>query len=228
VMSSVGGIIGAALQIRSRTSVLAVVLFLPPITSTIESQFPLPQAIREVKTQIVIYADKETVWNHIKQVAPIKTEEHADSFFHFIGFPKPIEATLSEEGLGGIRHATFEGDVLFTETITQWEPQKLLSFTIDADTELIPPTTLDEHVIIGGEYFDTLEGTYEIEEPSDNLTILYLSSKHRLSTHFNFYAGFWTDAVMRNIQVYILKIIKRRCENLRVARLCNVRAMSSS
>jgi hypothetical protein len=42
--------------------------------------------------------------------------------------------------------------------------------------------------------------------------ILHLASTHRLSTRFNVYAGLWTDLIMRNVQEYILEILKRRCE----------------
>jgi hypothetical protein len=41
---------------------------------------------------------------------------------------------------------------------------------------------------------------------------LRLQSTHRLSTHFNLYSGLWTDLVLRNVQEYILEILKRRCE----------------
>jgi hypothetical protein len=115
-------------------------------------------------------------------------------------------------GVGAVRHATFERGVLFVETITKWEPEKDLAFTIKADTAHIPPTTLDQHVTIGGPYFDVLEGEYRIEPSGPGKVILHLSSQHRLSTRFNSYAGFWTDFIMRDTQEYILEIIKRRCE----------------
>jgi len=101
---------------------------------------------------------------------------------------------------------------LFVETIDRWEPERELSFAIKADAKSIPPTTLDEHVTVGGPYFDMLEGTYRIERISDQQVVLHLSSKHRLSTRFNFYAGRWTDYIMRDIQENILGVIKRRCE----------------
>ncbi|MBM4255466.1 MAG: hypothetical protein FJ147_06155 [Deltaproteobacteria bacterium] len=134
------------------------------------------------------------------------------SFVHMIGFPRPVEATLSHPGVGGIRHATFAGGVLFIETITHWEPEKELVFSIKADTASIPPTTLDPHVTIGGEYFDVLEGRYWIEPIKEQRVILHLESTHRVSTRFNFYSSWWTDFIMRDIQNNILKIIRTRCE----------------
>jgi hypothetical protein len=40
----------------------------------------------------------------------------------------------------------------------------------------------------------------------------FLSSRHQLSTHFNAYAGIWTDAVMRDLQDDILAIVRDRSE----------------
>lgn len=57
-----------------------------------------------------------------------------------------------------------------------------------------------------------LRSNYRIEQVSENQVILHLSSRHRLSTRFNFYAGLWTDFIMRDIQGNILRIIKNRSE----------------
>jgi len=129
-----------------------------------------------------------------------------------MGFPRPVSATLSRPGVGGVRLARFERGLVFTETVTEWEPNRRLSFTIDPNTESIPATTLDQHVTIGGEHFDVLDGTYRIEPVGANEVILHLSSTHRLSTRFNFYAQFWSDLVMRQIQDNILEVIRHRAE----------------
>jgi len=217
-MASLGGFLAKYLFRKSKDTkqnviLLGFILLLPYGTSAIESRFPLPQTFRKVDTQIQINADSKTVWNNIKKVSEIQNHEQGFSFFHLIGFPNPIEATLSNEGIGGIRKASFEGGIIFTETITHWQPEKYLRFTIQANPEDIALTTLDEHVTVGGPYFDTLEGSYRMENLGNNQILLHLSSRHRLSTRFNFYSHFWTDWIMRDIQNYILRIIKRRCEN---------------
>jgi hypothetical protein len=217
VMSSFGGLI-TGLSVRAmgieQNGYSLVVFFvaLPFIFASIEHKFGLPDSIRTVETQITINASPQTVWANIERVREIKPSEQRFSMFHLLGFPRPVEATLSHEGIGGVRHATFEGGVLFVETIDKWDPEKELSFAIKADTKSIPATTLDEHVTVGGPYFDMLEGTYRIERLSDKQVVLHLSSKHRLSTRFNFYAGWWTDFIMRDIQENILGVIERRCE----------------
>ena len=112
-----------------------------------------------------------------------------------------------------MRHASFAGGLLFLETVTTWVPNNTLAFTIKADTAQIPPTTLDEHVTIGGRYFDVLRGEYRIEPIANGDIRLRLSSEERLSTDLNPYVAFWSDAVMRSIQQNILQVVEHRCES---------------
>ena len=218
IMGSLGGICSKlVMKSRHRMQIFTGFLLLPILTSAVESRMDLPNEIHTVHTEIVINAPQDEVWKNIIRVPAIQPHEHHFSFFHLIGFPKPIEATLSHEGVGGVRHATFEGGVLFVETITKWEEKTNIVFSIKADTETIPATTLDQHVTIGGEYFDMLEGEYRLEPIDDTRIRLHLYSKQRLSTRFNAYTALWTESIMRDIQDYILKVIKRRCETAPLA-----------
>lgn len=197
---------------RLQSGALAALLLLPFVASPLEKRLGLPHTERVVDTRIRIRADAETVWRNIERVPMILPGEQTPSLAHRIGFPKPLEATLSHEGVGGVRHASFERGVVFVETVTEWERLRRLSFTIESDPESIPQKALDEHVTVGGPFFDVLTGTYEIEPAGPGEVVLHLSSTHRLSTTFNPYARLWTDWIMRDVQENILNVIKRRCE----------------
>jgi hypothetical protein len=177
----------------------------------VESQLPLPRQLREVASSIEIDAQPADVWPHIARVEAIK--QHPQSFFFLVGFPRPIEATLSHEGVGGVRHASFERGLVFVETITHWDPLRELRFAIAPDPDNIPLTTLDAHVMVGGRYFDVLDGQYRIEPLGADRVRLRLSSRHRISTRFNFYASLWSDYLMSEIQENILIVLKQRCED---------------
>ena len=192
---------------QSRLSAFAVPLAL----LMIEAHIPNPQEIRTVQTEILIHAPANVVWNNIKSVRRIEQEELPRTWVQGIGFPSPIAATLSHEGVGGVRAASFSGGLVFTETVNKWEPEDDLRFSIHSNTDSIPRSTLDEHVTIGGAFFDVLDGEYQLEQRPDGV-LLHLKSRERLSTHFNPYAGQWTDAVMRAIQEQILAVIRRRCK----------------
>ena len=42
--------------------------------------------------------------------------------------------------------------------------------------------------------------------------IRHLSSTHRLTTRFNWYAGFWTEPIMSELQRVILEVVKARSQ----------------
>src|SRR5262249_22762728 len=146
----------------------------------------------------------------VVEVPTIRRDELRPALFTRLGFPRPINATLDRHGVGGRRYARFDRGVLFIETITDWDEQRRLRFTIDPQTDSIPPSTLDRHVTIGGPYFDVLTGTYTLEPRPEGGVLLHLASELRVSTHFNPYAEPWVDAIMRSIQRDILEVLKAR------------------
>jgi hypothetical protein len=213
--ASIGGVIGGLLtrhRNRLSNSTTAYVALLPFLLAPIETHLTAPTQTRTVESEIRIHASPAVVWRNIERVPAISPAELRPTWAQRIGFPRPVEATLSYEGVGGVRHASFEHGLLFIETVTDWQPEQRLAFSIKADTAAIPPTTLDEHVTIGGRYFDVLNGEYRIERLSDGDTLLLLTSHQRLSTTFNGYAGLWSDAIMQNLQTSILQVIQHRAE----------------
>ncbi|OON65287.1 hypothetical protein [Hymenobacter sp. CRA2] len=198
-------------------AVVTALAVLPLLAAVAETRVAAPDSQRRVENVVDITAPPAVVWQHIIRVPPIRATDLGRSFVDRIGFPRPVEATLTHEGVGGVRHATFERGVEFIETVDEWQPQRRLSFSIKPNTATIPPTTFDEHVTVGGRFFDVLRGTYELQPLPGGRTRLLLYSQQRLSTRLNPYAGLWTDYVMSEIQRRILHVVKRRCETATVA-----------
>jgi hypothetical protein len=216
LFGSAGGLTAGAVVRVSQPEVgaisIAIVALLPFLVGPAEHRFPVTPDVRTIESDVIINSSLHVIWKNIERVRAINPADLPVSWNRRIGFPRPIEATLSHEGLGGVRHATFAGNVLFVETIDEWDSVHRLGFSIRADTKSIPPTTLDEHVTVGGPYFDVLRGEYVLEPVNDGATRLRLISTHRVSTDFNWYAHLWTDAVMRDVQRSILYVVKNRCE----------------
>jgi hypothetical protein len=218
IASSLGGLAAGLIvrytrSRRAKGATLVCVMGFPLLLGPFEPNFLSERESRRVENVIEIQAPSTTVWRNIERVPRIATSELQPSWSHSIGFPDPVEATLSAEGLGGIRHATFERGVLFIETIDVWDPERRLGFSIRAQTDQIPKTTLDEHVTVGGKFFDVLHGEYRLEPLPNGRTRLHLTSQSRVSTDFNWYAHLWTDAVMSDLQRRILFVVKNRSEN---------------
>jgi hypothetical protein len=211
--ASLGGVVGAS-QAAHRTGVRTALLFAPFLLAPVEKRIvPAPVRLARTVTETIINAPPATVWPLIASVDSIRDDELRPALFTSLGFPRPVSATLSREGVGGIRRARFERGLVFTETVIDWAPARRLRFTISANSAEVPASTLDEHVRIGGPYFDVLTGTYELY-PLDGgrATRLVLWSEHRTSTRFNLYAGWWVDRIMSSIQNTILAVHKSRAE----------------
>jgi hypothetical protein len=210
IFSSLGGVLGAAGPRSSAGAVGAILL--PFLTAPLEHRVPAQISVHRVHTSVTIAAPPVTVWNEIVEVPTIQPAEQHPALFTRLGFPRPVSATLSRPGVGGVRRARFEWGVLFLEQVTDWVPERMLRFSIAAQTDSIPPTTLDRHVTIGGPYFDVLAGRYDIRPLAGGGVVLDLTSELRVSTHFNVYASPWADAIMRSIQRNILQVIRTRAE----------------
>ena len=216
VNASIGGVVAMVVtrrQAARNAGVTAAVLVFPLLFGAVERGIPVVVQYRVVANSIDIQAAPGTVWREIVSVREIQPDEiPGKPLFLRMGFPRPLSAEIDRDAVGGARKARFAGGVLFLETVTDFAQDSLLSFSIRAQTDSIPPGTLDEHVTIGGPYFDVLRGTYRIERLGADSVRLHLESRLRVSTHFNWYAGLWADAVMGSIQRNILEVERARAE----------------
>jgi len=219
LMSSLGGIVAGLHQRGARPSAIddsnarfGVVLALPFLLAPFEKRVAPATELRIVETSVRIAADADTVFRNLSVVPRIENNERRRGFFQRIGIPQPLEATLSYQGVGAIRDARFVEGIRFRETVTRFEPGRRLAFDIAVDPASIAPRTLDEHVRVGGPYFDAQYGEFEIQPRADGTVLLRLRSRHRVATRFNFYARLWTDAIMQDLQTGICDVIKQRSE----------------
>ncbi len=215
-MGMLGGlVVGLVATIRRKRSsppaLVASCLVLPFALGPIEARVAPRDDVRVVTTVVDVDAPPAIVWRDVVRVPPIRDEEQAVGLFQRVGIPRPIEAALFGEGVGAMREARFAGGIRFHERVDEWEPGRALGFTIAAEAGSISDTVLDAHVRVGGPHFDVTYGRFTLE-PRGRGTRLHLESRHHLRTHLNFYAHLWTDAVMRDIQSNICRVIRRRAE----------------
>jgi hypothetical protein len=212
IFGGIGGLVGRRMK-RSKHSKesLLVIMALPFAVGAVENRVATPTLIHEVRSEILVHAPASKIWDEVKSVRTISKNEMPSSWVHHMGFPRPLDAVIDREEVGGVRLARFEGDLVFNEKVSVWKPNEELAFGIDIDPDSVPPTTLDKHVTIGGPYFDVLNGSYVLV-PKGTDTLVILKSHFRLSTHFNPYAAFWSTLVMDRIQNDILGVVKSRAE----------------
>lgn len=212
--ASAGGFIGAHFKLKKKdnTVYISVLTLLPFLISPIEHLIGTIPGTYKAYTFIDIHAPAEKIWDNVTRVKEIPLEQDKGLLTRSLGFPRPVKAELNYLGVGAYRKAIFTNGLVFHETVTEYSHQKKMVFTIKANPHEIPSTTLDEHVVIGGEYFDVLNGTYELEKLNEKTYRLHLYSHFKLTTTFNFYASWWAKWIMKDIQQNILQVEKKRAE----------------
>jgi hypothetical protein len=214
LLGTLGAFVFRLIKLRSKGpgTKLYVSLLIPLIILGIETNFQASDHIHTVSTTIDISANKSKIWENVKNVKDIKADEIETHFVHLIGVPKPLNGQLDKEEIGGIRHITWEKGIKFEERITSWQDEIGFSYDIDVDPNSIPPKTLDEHVMIGGRYFDVLKGSYKIDQLGDIKSKVTLTCTYRVTTNLNLYSKLWADFILNDFNEMILEVIKKRSE----------------
>jgi len=214
IAASIGGLIGGYFKLKKPNNKLniSILVLLPFLISPIENLIETIPGTYKAYTYIDIEAPAEKIWDNVTRVSEISEKEDKGYLSNFLGFPRPVKAELDFEGVGAYREAIFTNGLIFRETVTEYVDNKKMVFSIKANTYEIPSTTLDEHILIGGDYFDVLNGTYELEKLDNGKHRLHLYSHFKMNTTFNFYAGWWGKWIMKDIQNNILKVEKERSE----------------
>jgi hypothetical protein len=212
--ASLGGLTAGYFKLKDKPQKLHVslIVLLPLMLSPLEKMLGTIPGTYRAYTSIDIHSSREEIWRNVTRVPTIAPEQDKGWLTQFLGFPRPIRAELNYEGVGASREAVFEKGLVFHEAVTAYTHQQQMRFSIKAYPHEIPAATMDEHVVIGGDYFDVLDGTYELEQLAENQYRLHLYSHFTLKTSFNFYASFWAGWIMRDIQNNILQVVKVRAE----------------
>jgi hypothetical protein len=212
--STIGGLTARRHRLKgskNKTYVFITVL-LPLFAAPIEHLVHAIPGTYTANTSIIIEAPADSIWNNLTRVRYIPEANFKGSLTSLMGFPRPIKAELNYEGVGATRAAIFDKGLVFQEKVLEYEPKKRMVFSIHANPYDIPSTTMDEHIVVGGDYFDVLTGTYELEPLDQGKYCLHLYSRFVLKTDFNFYASWWGRWIMQDIQNNILHVIRDRAE----------------
>jgi hypothetical protein len=214
IAASIGGLIGGYFKMKKQSTnvYISVLALLPLLMAPVEAMVGTIPGTYEAYTFIDINAPADKIWSNVTRVKEIKEEQDKGWLTRTLGFPRPVKAELNFEGVGAYREAIFTNGLVFHETVSEYIDQKKMVFSIKAYPHEIPSTAMDEHVVIGGNYFDVLNGTYELEKLNETTHRLHLYSHFKLTTTFNFYASWWAKWIMKDIQNNILQVEKQRAE----------------
>jgi hypothetical protein len=192
------------------TMKISFVLFIPLVVGMLEGDRALTPQEFNISESRIISASSKDVWHQLTNINDISSNECKASFSNLMGFPKHLKTVLDTVSVGGKRKAIYENGLYFDETISKLEPEKLLVLDIKTDPNKIPPTVMDEHIVIGGKHVDIFQDIYSIEKLSETSCRLTLSSRFYINTPFNWYASIWAKYLMADILKSEINLINKR------------------
>lgn len=205
------GVLAKKLAYRALGKKLSIIVLLPYALLMAEQGMPTPVAIRTVDRSIFITASPEAIWQHINYPTNIQPSELAQGIAYRIGVPYPIEARTLEPRKGGMRELKWQRGVTFKEEITAWEPNRYIQWNYLFAADSFPPGSLDDHIKIGGHYFNLIDTSYRLT-PLDGGTRLDVHVTYKVSTNFNWYSAKWADYLLGDSAEAILQFYKHRSE----------------
>lgn len=168
------------------------------------------QRIGTVERSIVVEASPQQIWQQLHNARDIRPEEVGHAWMYRIGVPLPMAGVTQHTPTGYVRHITMGKSIHFEQVATEWQENRFVRWTYRFHKDSFPPRALDDHVTIGGHYFDLLDTTYALQPIDPETTRLNITMRYRVSTQFNWYADGVARLLMGNFEEVILDFYSRR------------------
>jgi uncharacterized protein YndB with AHSA1/START domain len=220
LFSVLGGLGGLAMGLVCRLThwpkpTLYALAALPLTLGFAGDLLPTPQEFSRVESSIVISAPADVVWQQITQAKDISPEDFKGSWAARIGVPMPLTGITTyqpgQSRTGYVRQASWQKKVHFEGLVTDWRPSQYLRWTYRFTPDSFPPQALDDHVMIGGHYFDLIDTSFKLS-PEAGGTRLTIAANYRVSTQFNFYAERVGQLLLGNMLDTATGFFKQRSE----------------
>lgn len=218
IMGSVGGLaMGIVCRITNWPkpalySFAVLPLVLGAIEPHVASYLPDPDRFSLTTRTLFIAAPPERVWHELNDARDIQPREVGDAWAYRIGVPMPVAGVTVDTPEGRVRQVQWQKNVRFDEIITEWQPGRLLKWRYRFTPDSFPAGALDDHVMIGGQYFDLRDTTYALT-PRNGGTELRVDVSWRVSTRFNWYADRVLQFLLGDGAEHILQFYKARSES---------------
>lgn len=212
--SSIGGLImGLVLRWTNKgTSTFHSILVLPLALALVEPSAPQTPQILEERVAIEVQAPPHRIWQEIKTARNIRKEEIPENFTHWIGVPRPLEGVNVMTPEGGVRYSKWERGVNFSALVTNEVQDRSITWRYKFTDDSFPKGSMDDHVKIGGQYFDLYDTTFNLIPVSDKVTKLEIISHYRVTTDVNFYGVPVARFIAKDFMSTIVQLYKFRSE----------------
>lgn len=215
-IGGLGGLVMGAIcrwMIFPRTSVLSFVT-LPVVLALVVPPTENVPLMGVIERSVIVNAAPEKVWPHLLNVERIQPNEVAHGWLYRIGVPLPeagVTARL-DDGKNLVRHITMGKKIHFEQRSNEWRENQFVHWKYRFAEDSFPPHALDDHVKIGGEFFDIIDTRYSLAPLAAGTTQLSVKIHYRVSTDFNWYANGVAKLLIGNFEDVILDFYRVRSE----------------
>lgn len=186
---------------------------LPLVLGGLEGNVATPSRFGSVERRVVIQAGPEAVWRQIMNASDIRPEEVQHAWIFRIGVPLPLGGVVEPSSEGPVRKIRMGRDVHFDQVFAESRDNRFVRWTYRLYPDSFPPYALDDHVVVGGYYFDVKDTSYTLT-PVGESTELKISMGYRVTTQFNWYAEPLARYLLGNFEEVVLDFYRARSESL--------------
>ncbi len=186
-------------------------VFLPMLFAAVLPSGAGDTVIDARERTILIQASPAAVWHQLHNTPQIAPNEMERGWLYRIGVPVPMSAVTTMVGSNLERDITMGKSIHFKQVATEWRENSYVKWQYRFAADSIPARALDDHVKIGGHYFDLIDTIYTLT-PRGDATELKVSMRYRVSTQFNWYAKRVARLLFDNFESVALDFYARRAE----------------
>ena len=192
------------------------IALLPFLLGGVEGTIETPSRFGTVERTVSIAAAPEVIWQEIMNAGDIQPGEMNRAWIFRIGVPLPLAGVVQQSPEGPVRKITMGKDVHFDQVFTEFEENRYVHWTYRLYEDSFPPYALDDHVLVGGYYFDVRDTSYSLV-PIARGTELRIRMGYRVTTQFNWYAEPVAQLLLGNFEEVVLDFYRRRSQDHSIA-----------
>jgi hypothetical protein len=163
-----------------------------------------------IERTIQVGAPPDRIWHEIMYTRDIQPEEIGSALIYRIGVPLPLAGVVEQTPDGLVRKLTMGKSVYFDQVVADWQENRHVRFTYRFYKDSFPPYALDEHVRIGGRYFDMVDTEYTLTPIAQNSTAVRITMRYRVNTSFNWYSNYLAQVLIGNFEDRVLEFYRHR------------------
>jgi uncharacterized membrane protein YhaH (DUF805 family) len=214
VLSVLGGLVAYAFQSRpwvndsAPAMIIGLLVVMPSLTAAESMAAPVP-AVREVRTEVIVDASPDQVWEQVIAFPPLA--EPTEALFR-TGIAYPQRAEIRGRGVGAVRHCVFSTGA-FVEPIEVWDEPRCLAFQV---TDQPPPMEELSPFHIHPPHLDNFlvsrRGQFRLESLREGRTRLEGTTWYTNRMWPADYWGVWSDFIIHRVHRRVLDHVRALAE----------------